>query len=222
MSKGLNFLLTDNKIEQSNVLAGLACGTIMPDQWSDKPRCYDFYDVKGDLENLLHAFEGQLKFKAGDYPGLHSGQCADIYINDRHIGCMGALSPSLTRQYKLHAQAFLFELRIDAIGNAKLPHYRAIPAYPSVRRDLAFVVAKGINATEILEYIDTLNIRYLADRFIFDAYEDKQLGEGVKNIGIGFIFQDTRQTLQKETVDDLIQILIDNISKRFSAECRSG
>ena len=218
--QGAKFFTTDNKIEQSNVLAGLACGAIMPDQWSDKPRCYDFYDVKGDLENLLHAYEGQLKFKVGEYPGLHPGQCADIYINDRHIGCMGALSPLLTRQYKLHAQAFLFELRIDAISDVKLPHYRAIPAYPSVRRDLAFVVAKGINATEILEYIDALDIRYLVDRFIFDAYEDKQLGEGVKNIGIGLIFQDTRRTLQKETVDDLIQTLIDEISKRFSAECR--
>ena len=220
--QGAKFLTADNKIEQSNVLAGLACGTIMPNHWSDKSRCYDFYDVKGDLQNLLQAFEGQLKFKAGEYPGLHSGQCADIYIKDRHIGCVGALSPLLTRQYKLHAPTFLFELQIDAIGDAKLPHYRAIPAYPSVRRDLAFVVAKGINATEILEYIDTLDIGYLVDRFIFDAYEDGQLGEGVKNVGIGFIFQDTQGTLQKETVDDLIQTLTDEICKRFSAECRLG
>ena len=218
--QGAKFFITDNKVEQINVLAGLACGTIMPDQWSDKPRCYDFYDVKGDLENLLRAFEGQLKFKAGEYPGLHSGQCADIYIKNRHIGCVGALSPLLTGQYKLHAPAFLFELRIDAISDAELPHYRAIPAYPSVRRDLAFVVAKGIDSTEILEYIDTLDIGYLVDRFIFDAYEDRRLGEDVKNIGIGFIFQDIRQTLQKETVDDLTQTLIDKICKRFSAECR--
>ncbi len=220
--QGVKFFITNNKIEQSNVLAGLACGTIMPDQWSDNPRCYDFYDVKGDLQNLLRAFEGQLKFKAGEYPGLHSGQCADIYVEDRHIGCVGALSPLLVRQYKLHAQAFLFELQIDAIGDAKLPRYRAISTYPSVRRDLAFVVAKDINATEILEYIDTLDISYLIDRFIFDAYEDEQLGKGVKNIGIGFIFQDTQGTLQKETVDDLIQTLTDEISKRFSAECRLG
>ncbi len=218
--QGAKFFITDNKIEQSNVLAGLACGTIMPDQWSDKPRCYDFYDVKGDLENLLQAFEGQLKFKAGEYPGLHSGQCADIYIKDRHIGCVGALSPLLTGQYKLHAPAFLFELRIDAISDAKLPHYQAIPAYPSVRRDLAFVVAKEINVTKILEYIDTLDIGYLADRFIFDAYEDEQLGKGVKNIGIGLIFQDTCRTLQKETVDNLIQTLTDKICEQFSAECR--
>ncbi len=218
--QGAKFFTTDNKIEQSNVLAGLVCGTIMPDQWSDKSRCYDFYDVKGDLQNLLRAFEGRLKFKAGEYPGLHSGQCADIYVEDRHIGCVGALSPLLSRQYKLHAQAFLFELQMDAIGDAKLPHYQAISAYPSVRRDLAFVVAKDINATEILEYIDTLDISHLIDRFIFDAYEDKQLGKGVKNIGIGFIFQDAHQTLQKETVDDLIQTLTAEISNQFSAECR--
>ena len=220
--QGAKFFTIDNKTKQSSVLAGLVCGTVMPDQWNDKPRCYDFYDVKGDLQNLLQAFRGQLKFKAGEYPGLHSGQCAGIYIKDRHIGCVGALSPLLTRQYKLHAPVFLFELEVDAIGDADLPHYRTISAYPSVRRDLAFVVAKGINATEILEYIDALDIRYLIDHFVFDAYEDEQLGEGVKNIGIGFIFQHIHRTLQKETVDDLIQTLTDEISKRFSAECRSA
>ena len=218
--QGAKFLTADNKIEQRNVLAGLACGTVMPDQWNEKERCYDFYDIKGDLENLLQVFEGRLSFKASEHSGLHPGQCADIYIEEKHVGCAGALSPLLSKQYKLHASAFLFELQIDAINDATLPHYQTVAAYPSVRRDLAFVVAKKINATEILEYIDTLRVRYLIDRFIFDAFEDKQLGEGVKNIGIGFVFQDTEQTLQRETVDDLIQTLIDEITQRFSAECR--
>ena len=218
--QGVEFYIKDNKVKQRKVLAGLICGTVMPNQWSAEDRQYDFYDIKGDIENLLRSFEQRLSFKASDYPGLHAGQCADICIADKYVGRVGALAPSLATQYKLPNGVFLFELQVDLLNDTQLPHYQVISAYPSVRRDLAWVVAKNIAASEILEYIDSLGIRYLESRFIFDVFEDQQLGADVKNIGIGFIFRDSEQTLQKDSVDELVQMLIDRISQKFDAELR--
>ena len=218
--QGAKFYVRNRKIEQKKVLAGLVYGTVMPNQWNAKARHYDFYDVKGDIENMLQAFENRLIFKTSDSAGLHSGLCADIYIKDKRIGRIGALSPSLAELYKLHAPVFLFELDTESIDDIKLPRYQAVSAYPFVRRDIAFVVPEAIEATQMLGYIDSLHIRHLIDRFIFDVFADEQLGKDVKNIGVGFIFQDTEQTLSKDTVDDLIQTLITEITREFNAELR--
>ncbi|MBC6414199.1 MAG: phenylalanine--tRNA ligase subunit beta [Chromatiales bacterium] len=218
--QGAEFYFNENKIEQRKVLAGLVYGAVMPNQWAAKDRRYDFYDVKGDIENLLHTFEHQLRFKASEHCGLHAGLCADIYIADKYVGRMGALAPSLATQYKLPEQVFLFELQVDLLEDAQLPHYQTISTYPSVRRDLALVVARTIGVSELLEYIDSLHIKYLESRFIFDVFEDQQLGEAVKNIGIGFVFRDSEKTLQKDTVDELMQILVERITGKFAAQLR--
>ena len=218
--QGAQFFVNDGKIGQRQVLAGLVCGTLMPNQWNAAPRQYDFYDLKGDLENLLQAFDNQLVFKTCEHPGLHSGLCADICIGDKHIGYIGALSPSLAELYKIQAPVFLFELSVDLLNDAEIPRYQAISAYPFVRRDLAFIMAKNITATSILECIDALAMRYLVSRFIFDVFEDDKLGTDVKNVAIGFIFRDTEQTLQKETVDPLIDTVISEITRKFKAQIR--
>ena len=218
--QGSEFFVKDNQIGQRQVVAGLVAGTMLPQRWHSEDRQYDFYDVKGDIENLLGAFAHQLIFKPSAAAGLHAGQCADIYIANKRVGRLAALAPPLAAQYKVNAPIFLFELQCELIDSAELPRYQAIPSYPSVRRDLSFVVAKTIGVTEILDYIDSLHVRYLVARFIFDVFEDQQLGADVKNIGIALIFQASEQTLEKDNVDALVQTMIARMTHKFSAELR--
>jgi len=218
--QGAKFLVNASKIEQRDVVSGLVCGTVRPNQWGDTPRLHDFYDLKGDLENLLQPLAPQLSFKRATLPGLHRGQCATIHRGAQRIGCIGALSPALVQAYKLPLPVFLFELDAAAMDDVAVPRYQTISAYPMVRRDLAFVVPKALAGGDILEYLDALQVEYLVERFIFDVFEDAQLGEDVKNIGIALVFQDAEQTLHKDSIETLLQRLIAQLSEHFAIKLR--
>lgn len=217
--QGYKFLSKADNIEQIDVLAGLAYGARLPEQWGVKRRLYDFYDVKGDIENLLQPLYQSLSFHPAEHLGLHPGKCAEIFIGAECIGYLGELSPSLVKEYKLPAPPILFELETACLNKIDVPHYQAISIYPSVRRDLAFVVPVQIDAASISRCIAELKLNYLIDSVIFDVYTEDTNADS-KGVGIGLVFQDLYTTLDKHTIDRLVENIIVVMNKKFGAQLR--
>ncbi|MBT9567698.1 MAG: phenylalanine--tRNA ligase subunit beta, partial [Thiobacillus sp.] len=133
--------------EQPMKLGGLIFGDIAPEQWASKARLVDFFDLKGDLERL---FGRELDTRAAVHPALHPGQSAELWMDNRSIGWIGALHPRLVQAFDLASAPMLFELDAGTVGKRPLPRHAGLSRFPQVRRDLAFVLGTETPAGELL------------------------------------------------------------------------
>jgi len=100
---GVVFQQRQGELRQRTFVGGLACGFRRQRQWGEADQPVDFFDVKGDLEDLLNigGCGPQFRFRPVAHPGLHPGQSAEICREGFEPGLLGALHPALCRRWKL-------------------------------------------------------------------------------------------------------------------------
>lgn len=202
-------------------LGGLAAGSAWPEQWGSKPqREVDFFDVKGDLEALFGGAAGRFAFERGEHPALHPGRSARILRDGHPVGWLGALHPRVARSLDLDDAVLLFELDAGLLAQAHLPDLTPVSEYPSSRRDLAFVVADGINAGSLLETARKAGGPLLKSAAIFDVYHGSELPDGFKSIALGLIFQGHSRTLNVEEVDAAVREITASVSAHLGGSVR--
>lgn len=203
-------------------LAGLICGRAEPEQWSQSDRKADFYDLKGEVEELVSLTRGQsfLSFRPAEHPALHPGQSAEIFYQNQAIGWIGALHPTLIKKFDLPQPIFLFEISANILQNKGLPRYRAYSRFQSSRRDLAFLIDKNVLAGEVIDFIHNNVSDTVIDSFIFDIYEGEQLSQDKKSIAIALILQDMERTLTDNDIQSEVDRLVEKLKQQFKAELR--
>lgn len=219
---GLRFIKEGDNLNQQSMLSGLISGEALPEQWGVSTRQADFFDLKGDLQNLFKlTFAGEeFTFVASKHAALHPGQTAEIYRNNKLIGIMGALHPSLTQSLKIENKVFLFELVRDALETAKVPNFSSISRFPEIRRDLAFVLDEVVSAADIQAVITSMGGELLKEINIFDIYQGKGITPGRKSIALALTLQHSSRTLIDEEVTNLVDQVIVALKGRFNAELR--
>lgn len=220
---GMCFIPEEKDCQQVTHLAGLISGEAQDLQWGEKARSVDFYDVKGDLSALLALTrEGSsYRFEAGKHPSLHPGQSAAVYQEDRLMGHVGALHPKIVNQLGLKATPYLFEVALSAVETRKTPRYEPISRFPSVRRDLAFLVDRGLPAADLEQVIKKAAGSLLNNVQIFDIYDGKGIESGKKSVALGLTFQDPSRTLVDDEINQIIDRVVKVLEQQFQAKLRS-
>ncbi|MFP5381063.1 MAG: phenylalanine--tRNA ligase subunit beta [Gammaproteobacteria bacterium] len=198
-------------------LGGLAFGDALPEQWGAKARRVDFFDVKGDLERL---FGRALDTRRGSHPALHPGQCAEVWLDGRAIGWLGALHPRLVQAFDLASAPLLFELDADAVARRTLPRHAGQSRFPQVRRDLAFVLDAQTPAGDLLAALRRVAPAQVREIEVFDDYRGKGLEQNQKSLAIRIVMQDTARTLTDRDVEEAVQALIDTAQQQCGASLR--
>ncbi len=224
---GARFVLAGQVTREIDSLAGVAIGPRLPEQWglSREARLpVDFYDVKGDVEVLLEATgaRGSFVFEppaSGAMPCLHPGRSARILRQEREIGWLGELHPSLIKELDFTYPPVLFELEIGALAVQK-PHYREISRFPQVRRDLALVLDESIPLSAVAERVTLMASSLLHTFRIFDVYRGPGVEAGRKSVALGLIFQDISRTLTDEDVEHLMVCIIADLRVSLNARIR--
>ena len=215
---GRVFLNSDNKLEQPMRLGGLVMGSALPEQWASTARDVDFFDVKGDLERL---FDGALDTWRGEHLALHPGQCAQLVLDGRRVGWLGALHPRLVQELDLPAAPILFELDFDAVTQRPLPRHAPISRFPFVRRDLAFVMDAGIPVGDVLATLQQAASAIIVELDLFDQYRGKGIAEDQKSLAFRVVMQDTQRTLTDREVEEAVTKLATAVIRQFNATLRS-
>ncbi len=215
---GRIYLSRTDGLVQPVKLGGLAYGPAQPEQWSAGSRRVDFFDVKGDLERL---FEGNLEFERGEHPALHPGQCAQMLLNGQAVGWLGMLHPALTQSFDLPAAPVLFEIDSEAVSGRVLPRHVSLSRFPQVRRDLAFVMARGILAGEVLETLRQSAPPFIQSLGVFDEYHGPGVAESQKSLAFRVVMQDTERTLTDREVEDAVAQMADAVIRKHDASLRS-
>jgi phenylalanyl-tRNA synthetase beta chain len=199
-------------------LAALVYGGALPEQWGNAVRNVDFFDLKGELENLLTPLIA--RFEKMLHPALHPGRSARVLVDDQAIGFIGELHPQWVQKYDLPFAPVVFELDLAVLRQAKLPQYAEVSRQPPVIRDLALVVDQGLELQRLIEDMASNRPPLVQDIRLFDVYTGKGVEFGKKSLAFRIVMQDTQRTLHDAEVDAAMQQLITYMQQVFAAQLR--
>ncbi len=219
---GMCFLQGKKDLAQVNMLAGVISGSVLPTQWSAKVRPVDFFDLKGDVQQLLSLTHdaSSFSFKPTSHTALHPGQGADILRDGKKVGFVGLLHPRLYKALGVQGPCGVFELELSTLQAAAISAYSAISKFPHITRDLAFVLDEGIPLADILTSIKSAAGDMLINTNLFDRYDGEGIPEGSKSLALTLTMQDVSRTLTDDEVNSLVDRVTTTLAKDFSADLR--
>lgn len=200
--------------EQIEKIAGVINGNYYPKNWLNKDRLADFYDLKGDVENLLSICKLPYNFTATNQSILHPKQGADIILDGNKIGFLGALSPNIEAKLKLN-NVFVFEMEVGMIKNKAKINYQPFSTQQDVKRDISILIDKKISFDEVKNTIFALKQQFLVDLCLFDVYTDTTIAKNKHSLSITLTYQSSK-TLLDEEVDGYVGQIIKTLTTRYS------
>lgn len=219
---GLCFQNHQDKLSQELRLGGLVTGSLYPEQWGESKRLTDFYDMKNDVVNILNLIDqpDAFKFETFEHPSLHPGQAAAIVYDNRVIGMMGALHPSISQEFDINQTLYLFDLNLDSIMDMSLPKSETLSKFPAIKRDMALVVLADVPAGKLKEKILAQGGDLLKNVQIFDIYQGKGIEAGKKSIALSLTFQHISRTLVDTEINESMQKIVKVLHEDFNATLR--
>src|SRR4249919_3276641 len=206
-------------------IAAVACGPVAGEQWDAKAHTVDFHDLKGDLESLAAVCGAHLAFRPSQAPHGHPGRSADVYRlaadGETRIGWIGQLHPRLQRALDLDQEVVALELDLAPLLARNIPHAHALSKYPSVRRDLAFVVAESVFWGEATTTVEAAAGAILRDVMLFDRYAGAGVESGFKSLAMGLILQDESRTLTDRDVEQVVSEVVSALQQKHGAVMRA-
>jgi len=208
---------------ETRVIAGLACGARWPEHWDLERDAVDFFDLKADVEALfgVSAHASELRVSAADHPALRPGRTARVHRGEAEVGWLGELHPMVLRELDFKKTPVVFALTLELLARARVPAYETYSKFPSLRRDLAVVVADGVTAQEIIDCVRVAAGTYLQNVNIFDVYRGGGIDSSRKSIGLGLILQDTYRTLTDEDADSTVAAVMKRLASELGATIRN-
>ena len=205
-------------------LAGIACGSRLPEQWGLGPEArvpVDFYDVKADVMALLRTTgdADAFRFEPAVHPALHPGRSARVLRRGAAIGWIGELHPKLVASIDFTYPPVLFELDVAGIPT-RVPRYQEVSRFPQVRRDLAVVVDEAVTLSSLTERVTLATSNLLRELRVFDVYRGPGLEQGRKSVALGLIFQDISRTLTDDDVERLMASVVADLRENLNARIR--
>lgn len=191
------------------VISGIWAGLAYPEQWGEKKREVDFFDIKNTLEQLNANFI----YKSASHPALYPAQSAEIFLNNTSIGFCGALHPELQKSFDINIPVFLFEISLDAVLTTEIPAFKNISKFPSIRRDISLVLNSKISAQDLEDYIKKIAGAMLIEVAVFDVYK--------QHVALRLVFQLVDRTLVEDEVTQQMAKIISSLTQHFDVTLRS-
>ncbi|MCG5734066.1 phenylalanine--tRNA ligase subunit beta [Staphylococcus aureus] len=187
--------------DQVEYLSGILTGDYVVNQWQDKKETVDFYLAKGVVDRVSEKLNLEFSYRRADIDGLHPGRTAEILLENKVVGFIGELHPTLAADNDLK-RTYVFELNFDALMAVSVGYinYQPIPRFPGMSRDIALEVDQNIPAADLLSTIHAHGGNILKDTLVFDVYQGEHLEKGKKSIAIRLNYLDTEETLTDERV----------------------
>ncbi|KXO81784.1 phenylalanine--tRNA ligase subunit beta [Acinetobacter venetianus] len=211
---GLRFDYQDAKdihdLKQIPTLALIAVGSLVPESWHAKPQAMDFFDFKGEIEEILAAGRINVEYARSERAWLHPGQSAEILLDGKSIGYLGRLHPSLENALDLGI-TWVAELDQQAVLQSYVSNFTELSRFPSVRRDIALLISDKIEVRDIQRLIKQTGGELLDSTWLFDVYTGQGVEQGKRSLAFALLWQHPTRTLEdaeiKSGMDNIIQVL---------------
>jgi phenylalanyl-tRNA synthetase beta chain len=220
--KDSNQPLAQDNIVQKPYLAGVMTDAVHKG-WRKKERM-TYFDLKQEIEGIFLGLKlsDSLEFRSGIHAALHPGQSAEILLGGKSIGWLGALHPEIHKKLELTAEVFLFECALESLLVGQKPRFSELSKFPSVSRDLAFVMDREVSAAEVLRSAKNSAGAWCTEVTLFDVYQGDRLSETKKSLALSLTLQHPSRTLKEDEINQVIDSIIHQVKKEFNAILRDS
>ncbi|MBQ7327995.1 MAG: phenylalanine--tRNA ligase subunit beta [Clostridia bacterium] len=184
---------------------------------------YNFFMLKGVIENLLLNVDLQYKLERSKQSYLHSGVSADVVTADgKVVGWFGKVHPTVLKNYDINQDVWYAELDTDYLAALAEKKYatKEISKYPVVERDIAVVVDEKVTNGELVAAIKSACGKIFYDVNLFDVYRSDALGEAKKSMAYKIMFMSEDKTLTGEEINSAVNKVLKSLEFRYGAKLR--
>ena len=221
---GLRFDYQDaaniHDLKQIPTLAMIATGGKTTESWHGKSQPMDFFDLKGEVEEIFASARVDVEYVRSERTWLHPGQSAEILVNGESVGYLGRLHPSLEESLDL-TPTWVVEVDQSIVLQTYVSNFTELSRFPSVRRDIALLINDKINVSEIQQLIEKTGGELLDSTWLFDVYTGQGVEEGKRSLAFAILWQHPSRTLEdaeiKSGMDHIIQVLQDTYQATLRA-----
>jgi len=162
-----------------------------------------FFDLKGDVENLLQAFQHQtLTYDAQTSDYYHSGRSARALMDGALVAQFGQLHPDVAARRKLRQSVFVAEFYVDRLypQGLRVVRYQPLPRYPAVERDFSFVFDDAATFEQIQRAVIALGLAELRSFIPVEIFRGGNVPAGRYSLLLRARFQSAERTLREDEV----------------------
>lgn len=204
--------------KEENHLGIALYGNYIASTWNNSSIKVDFYLLKGIVENILNyiGLKNRYSFVISSEKSLHPGISADIYLDREKVGYLGKIHPSICKD-----DIYVSEINIEKL-NVKVKNikFKKANQFPSIKKDLAFVMPKSMNNEDVVKVIKHAGSRLLTNIKVFDIYTGENIGLDNKSIAYNLTFEDNNKTLTDEEVMKVFNNIINEVETKLNIKLR--
>lgn len=212
----------DDKMNESLPYQEKKLGLILADK-----KGQTFTSLKNIVFNLMHELcpEQELEFLGSEtiINWANKNEKCLLIIDGKELGFLAKIDKNILNKNGIKTEVSSCEIDIKTLlalcAKFKNNKYQGISKFPSVNRDLAFVINEKILYNDISKELKSFN-ELIKEVNLFDVYSGENLDNGKKSMAFHLSFQAEDRTLNSGEVDKIIQDLSKHLEEKFSAQIR--
>jgi phenylalanyl-tRNA synthetase beta chain len=192
----------EKALERKRLCLG-ATGSAVAGGVHQAARPFSFFDLKGDVEDLLASFTSwTLYYDANTADYYHPGRSARAVMDGKAVAQFGQLHPDVAALRKLRQDVFVGEIFLDRLYQHDLRQvrYEALPRFPAVERDFSFAFNDEVGFEKIRQSVAGLGISELRSFVPVEIFRGEKVGAGKYSTLLRTRFQSSERTLREDEV----------------------
>jgi phenylalanyl-tRNA synthetase beta chain len=206
------------KTQEQLALGLLITGQKTASHWSQESENFNFYDIKGSVEQLLEYMGAEYCFKTSCFSNFHPGQQAKICSKEGlAIGHVGRLHPRYEKSLGMDYPIFYAEIGIEDLLKVRnsLCQYRALDQYPGSERDWTLTLHESVSFEEVLASFPVLEHLERVELVSIWRCPEK-LGFDNKNLTLRFYYRHRDKTMTQSEVESQHLLLKETVSRKLN------
>lgn len=178
----------------------------IPSHWGDARRPFDFFDLKGVIEEVARKMHVPLEFRASDETWLVKGQRAQAFSGGHRIATAGFLSREVLQRFEIKGEVLAAEVDVEALlASRQAWTMQPVARFPGVPMILALTHAPDLQYQRLIETIRSFDVPYLHEVGLRDRFVPA--GSEMVKTTLGMWYQAFDRSLTQEEVAALQQQL---------------
>ena len=192
--------------------------------WNYKTCPTDFFNIKSSVEMILSRLGFNTNsFLSGESDKKYFAESVLYILNNKTVAEAGRISKKYLTQFDISQDVYYAHIEWDVVLKLIKSHtisFHELPKYPSVKRDLALLIDRGVTFSTIRELAYKTERNILQSVNLFDVYENDNLGKNKKSYAVSFILRDDTKTLTDKNIEKVMNNLIRTFEKELNAHIR--
>jgi phenylalanyl-tRNA synthetase beta chain len=224
---GRVFTNVDSQTKENRSVAIAITGQRAQPFWggSERDAKFDACDLKGFVEEMLEQFglRGIAFGKRAESTALFLESATVTLGGKIPLGELGQLLPALAKKYDLRDAVFLAEFNLDLLLAKRNPakSFKALPQFPSSRRDVAMLVPEATTHEAVLQTVKQAKPANLESVELFDVFRGKGVPEGQKSLAYAFTYRAPDKTLTDADVNEAHAKVLETLKTQLEVELRA-